>query len=48
MEVHLETIVLALALALSAPAAFAADSTSARRYGSSEALSVRTPDWARS
>jgi len=37
----LKPIVLALALALSAPAAFAGDSTSARRYGSSEALSVQ-------
>nr|WP_180166645.1 hypothetical protein [Stenotrophomonas sp. SbOxS2]NYT99502.1 hypothetical protein [Stenotrophomonas sp. SbOxS2] len=37
----MKAIVLALALALSAPAAFAADSTSARRYGSSEALSVQ-------
>ncbi len=37
----MKTIVLALALALSSPAAFAADSTSARRYGSSEALSVQ-------
>jgi outer membrane lipoprotein SlyB len=37
----LKPIVLALALALSAPAAFAADSTSARRYGSSEALFVQ-------
>ncbi|HEL7669394.1 TPA: hypothetical protein UL927_002809 [Stenotrophomonas maltophilia] len=37
----MKPIVLALALALSAPAAFAADSTSARRYGSSEALSVQ-------
>jgi len=37
----LKTIVLAIALVLSAPAAFAADSTSARRYGSSEALSVQ-------
>lgn len=34
-------IVVALALALAAPAAFAADSTSARCYGSSEALSVQ-------
>lgn len=37
----MKAIVLSLALALSAPAAFAADSTSARRYGSSEALSVQ-------
>ena len=37
----MKPIVLALALALSAPAAFAADSTSARRYGSSEALFVQ-------
>lgn len=37
----MKTFVLALALALSAPAAFAADSTSARRYGSSEAPSVQ-------
>ncbi|HBZ8061326.1 MULTISPECIES: glycine zipper 2TM domain-containing protein [Gammaproteobacteria] len=37
----MKSIVLSLALALSAPAAFAADSTSARRYGSSEALSVQ-------
>ncbi|EMB2829629.1 glycine zipper 2TM domain-containing protein [Stenotrophomonas maltophilia] len=37
----MKPIVLALALASSAPAAFAADSTSARRYGSSEALSVQ-------
>lgn len=37
----MKTIVLALALVLSAPAVFAADSTSARRYGSSEALSVQ-------
>lgn len=37
----MKTTVLTLALALSAPAAFAADSTSARRYGSSEALSVQ-------
>lgn len=36
----LKPIVLTIALALSAPAAFAADSTSARCYGSSEALSV--------
>lgn len=37
----MKPIVLALALALVAPAASAADSTSARRYGSSEALSVQ-------
>jgi len=37
----LKTFVLVLALAWSAPAAFAADSTSARRHGLSEALSVQ-------
>jgi len=37
----LKPIVLALALALVVPTAFAADNTSARRYGTSEALSVQ-------
>lgn len=37
----MKPIVLALALALVVPTAFAADNTSARRYGTSEALSVQ-------
>lgn len=37
----MKPIVLALALALAVPTAFAADNTSARRYGTSEALSVQ-------
>lgn len=37
----MKPIVFALALAVAAPAAFATDNTSARRYGTSEALSVQ-------
>jgi len=37
----LKTIVLAIALAALVPSAFAADNTSSRRYGTSEALSVQ-------
>ena len=37
----MKTIVLAIALAALVPSAFAADNTSTRRYGTSEALSVQ-------